>query len=117
MNILPSRSMVGIVIGIVAGLILFTFIAKSPYVLAVCVIAGVYLAKPFTYTRAAINGAIISGALSLYLLSSGSLQVWPGSGIPGLLLNLLVAVAFGAVYGSVFVWVWSRLREGWSFFS
>ncbi|MGE5223015.1 MAG: hypothetical protein ACM3PY_11285 [Omnitrophica WOR_2 bacterium] len=117
MNILPNHSMFGIAVGILSGLILFTFVVKSPYILGISVIVGIYLAKPYTYTREAINGAIISGALILYLLISGSLPVWPGAGLPGLLLNLLVAVAFGAVYGAVFVWVWKRLKEGWSFFS
>lgn len=117
MNILPNRSMVGIAVGVLSGLVLFTFVVKSPYILGISIIIGVYLERSFRYSGAAITGAIISAALYFYLLLSGSRGDWTSSGVPGLLLTLLITGAFGALYGAVFVWVWKKLKEGWSFYS
>jgi hypothetical protein len=111
MKLITGRSIISIAIGIVISLVLFTFIANSPYIFAIGLVVGVYLAKPSTSLAGGIYGVIIALALSLYLIYSKTFAVWISNDLLGTMINILLLVAFGGLYGAFLVWVKRRYTD------
>ncbi len=111
MKYITVRSILSISIGIVLSLVLFTFVTKSPYILAIGLIVGVYLSKPTTILAGSFYGVIIALLLSLYLIYSRSFYGWITNDRLETMINIISLVIFGGLYGAFLVWIERRYKS------
>jgi glucan phosphoethanolaminetransferase (alkaline phosphatase superfamily) len=107
---------IGIGIGIAVSLVLYFLFNHTPYALAIGCIAGVYIARPASLLKGAAAGAIIAFPLGLFIgvttWFATSTPTAPRAGPLAGLEDILLILAFGAVYGLVFVWLTKRMSRG-----
>ena len=102
-------------LSIAAGITLYSLVSRSPYVLGIVLILGVYLAAPSTIRVGAVLGAIISLPLGLYFAFTNAFGPGSANSILGSLLDILLVTAFGALYGATLVWIRGEIVGGTSF--
>jgi hypothetical protein len=108
--------LIGIGVGIAVSLVMYFLFAHTPYSLAIGCIAGVYIARPDTLLKGAATGAMIALPLGLYISASAwfasPTALAPRVGPVAALEDLLLILAFGSIYGLVFVWLTKRMTRG-----
>ncbi len=115
MRLWSIRSLIAIGLSIAVGILLYTFVARSPYFLGIVLIGGVYLAGVSTMKAGAVYGAVISFALGLFFAVTNTLGPDVAKNGLGSLLIIALIAGFGAVYGAALVWVKQKLSGGTSF--
>jgi hypothetical protein len=107
---------IGIGVGIAVSLVLYFLLGHTPYSLAIGCIAGVYIARPDTLLKGAATGAVTALPLGLYISATAWLAsptaAAPRVGPLAALEDILLILAFGAIYGLVFVWLTKRMMRG-----
>jgi hypothetical protein len=106
----------GSLIGIGISLAIFFLLNPSPFALAIGCVAGVYFARPASLGLGALVGAVVAAPLGIYFTA----VTWVATGTPTApragpmagLEDLLLILAFGGLYGSVFVWLTKRMSRG-----
>jgi hypothetical protein len=111
MKYLTVRSIISIVIGVVLSLALFTLVAKSPYLFGIGLVVGVFLARPSTKLAGSIYGVVIALLLGIYLIYSNSFHQWIANELLETMVDILLLVAFGGLYGAVLVWAKQRFES------
>jgi hypothetical protein len=114
MRAFSRRSILAFAVAVALSLILFVYVSRSPYVFALGIILGAYLAQLSTFNDGVVLGIIASLPLGLYLTLSG----WKlsDSNVLSITLNVFLLVAFGGVYCGVVTWLINSLKRGKVFF-
>ncbi len=115
MGTLPWRTMLAFLLAVALSLFLFIFLTRSPYIFALGLALGAYLAQIATFKEGAVFGAITSLPLALYLAWTGLMPA--DSDEFFVILNALLLIAFGALYCGVITWLIQSLKKGRVFFS
>ena len=114
MRAFSRRSILAFAVTVALSLILFVYVSRSPYVFALGIVLGAYLAQLSTSDDGVVFGIIASLPLGLYLTLSG----WKlsDSSILSITLNVFLLVAFGGIYCGVVTWLINSLKRGKVFF-
>ena len=116
MKTISMRPIIAFVVAVALCLILSVFVSKSPYIFALSLAIGAFLAQLTTFKSGLLFGLIMAIPLSLDLVLSDSI-----AGINNNLLseslNILLLVGFGGIYTGIIVWMIDRLKQGKVFFT
>ena len=116
MKTISTRSIIAFVVAVALCLILLVFVSKSPYIFALGLAIGAFLAQLTTFKSGLLFGLIIAIPLSLYLVLSNSI-----AGINNNLLSeslsIILLIGFGGIYTGIIVWLINKLKQGKVFFS
>jgi len=106
------RSSLGLLIGIVTSLLLYGFVARSPYMLGIGCVLGVYLTQTSSLKSSAIYGAIIVIPLAVYINLTGNIGSSISSTVLSKGVSILLFAAAGGILGFVFTWIRNQLKSG-----
>ncbi len=116
MRAFSRRFILALAVAVALSVILFIYLSKSPYISALGLVLGAFLAQLSTFRAGVVFGTLTALPFSLYLTLSG---VMPGTtiSVSSILLNVLLLIGFGAIYCGVVVWLINNLKRGRIFFS
>jgi hypothetical protein len=101
MNPQRKKVLLGLLIGIALSLILYFLISRNAlFALAVGCVAGVYIGSPNGLLQGALQGAAVAAPLGIL---NASTYLTPPANPVAALEDLLLILAYGALYGLVFV--------------
>ena len=116
MRKISGRSIIAFAVAIVVSLILLIFVTNSPYIFALGLAIGAFLAQLTTFKSGIIYGLITAIPLSLYLVLSNAIS-GINNDLLSISLNILLLIVFGGIYTGVIVWIINTLKHGKIIFS
>jgi hypothetical protein len=117
MKTFSKRSVIAIAVAVVLSLILFILVSKSPYIFALGLAIGIFLAQVSTFKSGVLHGFITALPLSLYLVLSDSIPGVSSNSLLSVSLNVILLIGFGGIYSGFIVWLINKLKQGKIFFS
>ena len=115
MNDFPWRTILAFGAAVALSLILFIFVSHSPYIFALSLVLGAYLARITTFKAGLLFGALASLPFAVYLVWIGFMPA--DSDEATVVFNALLVVLFGGLYCGAVTWLIQRLKQGQVFFS
>jgi hypothetical protein len=115
MNIFSWRTVLALAVAVALSLILWVYVSKSPYIFALGLALGAYIAQISTFKAGLLFGAIAALPFALYAGWRGLMPA--DSDEFSVLLNTFLLIAFGGVYCGLIASLISSLKRGKVFFS
>ena len=115
MRAVSWRTVLALAVAVSLSLTLFAYFSRSPYIFALGLALGAYLARITTFKAGVLFGMVTAFPLGLYLSLSGVMPA--DSSILGLALSVIVLVGFGGIYCGIVAWLINSLKRGRIFFS
>ena len=109
------RTTLAIIVAVSVSLGLYIYLVQSPYSLALGVALGCYLAQVTTLKGGLWLGWIVTCPLALYRIWIGFMPA--DSNEAAVVLNALILIVFGAIYGGAITWLIQSLKHGKVYFS
>lgn len=106
------RAIAAFVLAVALSLILFIYVTHSPYIFALGLALGAYLAQISTFKGGLVFGAITSVPLAFYMAWTGLMPA--DSDEFFVILSALLLIVFGAAYCGVITWLIQSLKKGQS---
>lgn len=103
------RVVLAVVVAVIVSLGLYIYLVRSPYIFALGLALGCYLARLYTFKDGLLFGSVASFLPGLYLAVIGLSPA--DSNEAAVLLNAILLVVFGAVYCGAITWLIQSLRN------
>ncbi len=115
MRAFSGRTVIAWFVAVALSLLLFTYFSTSPYIFALGLVLGAYLAQIATFKAGVLFGVLAALPLGIFAVFWAGLLP-PGSSVASIILNVILVVAFGGVYCGVVSWLIQRLKHGHVYF-
>ncbi len=109
------RVVLAVIVAVIVSLGLYIYLVQSPYIFALGLALGCYLARLYTFKDGLLFGSAASFLPGLYLAATGLAPA--DSNEAAVVLNAILLIVFGAVYCGVITWLIESLKRGKVIFS
>src|SRR5512135_3142 len=103
------RVILAVVVAVIVSLGFYIYLVQSPYIFALGLALGCYLARLYTFKDGLLFGSVASFPLGLYLAVIGIAPA--DSNEAAVVLNAILLIVFGAVYCGAITWLIESLKR------